>query len=308
GAFSERGAGGAERLRPRRARRRGAGLVPDARPELRQPPRARCRGAAGFRGPGAARADQFRRAGVPHGAHRLLAGRHGGARGGEVAGHRRRGGRVLLSLRANPPAGQPHFLAHPSRARRVRFGGVARLRGTSGAGPGRPPRAGDARHRRGPGARAVASRDQPRLFAAAAGHLRRPAPHVALEAAALKEGIVLFAHGSREPGWAEPFEKISRELKRRSPGMAVALAYLEVMKPSLDEAVASLAAAGARRVRIVPVFLGVGGHIKDDLPKLAAAARTRHPAVEIVLERTIGERAEVIEAIATAIAKGIATQ
>lgn len=121
----------------------------------------------------------------------------------------------------------------------------------------------------------------------------------------MKEGIVLFAHGSREPGWAEPFEKIARELKRRSPGLAVELAYLEVMKPSLGEAVASLAAAGARRVRIVPVFLGAGGHVKNDLPKLARAARTRHPAVEIVLEKTLGERAQTIEALAAVISKGI---
>jgi sirohydrochlorin cobaltochelatase len=121
----------------------------------------------------------------------------------------------------------------------------------------------------------------------------------------LKEGIVLFAHGSREPGWAEPFEKIARELRRRSPGLAVELAYLEVMKPSLDETVASLAAAGARRVRIVPVFLGAGGHVKEDLPRLAAAARARHRGLEIVLEETIGQRAEVIEALAAVISKGI---
>ena len=121
----------------------------------------------------------------------------------------------------------------------------------------------------------------------------------------MKEGIVLFAHGSREPSWAEPFEKIARALARRSPGVPVELAYLEVMKPSLDEAVASLAAAGARRVRIVPVFLGAGGHVREDLPRLAAAARVRHRGLEIVLEETIGERAEVIEALAAVISKGI---
>jgi sirohydrochlorin cobaltochelatase len=117
----------------------------------------------------------------------------------------------------------------------------------------------------------------------------------------LKEGIVLFAHGSREPGWAEPFEKIARVLARRSPSVPVELAYLQAMKPSLDEAIASLAAAGARRVRIVPVFLGAGGHVREDLPRLAAAARARHRGLEIVLEEAIGERAEVIEALAAVI-------
>jgi sirohydrochlorin cobaltochelatase len=117
----------------------------------------------------------------------------------------------------------------------------------------------------------------------------------------LKDGIVLFAHGSREPEWARPFERIASELRKK---FLVELAYLERMKPTLEEAVASVVTKGAQRVRIVPVFLGVGGHIKGDLPKLADAARARHPGVEIVLETTIGEREEITQAIAAVISKG----
>jgi sirohydrochlorin cobaltochelatase len=118
----------------------------------------------------------------------------------------------------------------------------------------------------------------------------------------LTEGIVLFAHGSREPAWAQPFESLAALLAKQ---FLVRNAYLELMRPSLDEAVAALAAEGAQRVRIVPTFLGQGGHVRDDLPKLAAAARARHPGVEIVLERTIGERPEVIEALARVISDTI---
>jgi sirohydrochlorin cobaltochelatase len=117
----------------------------------------------------------------------------------------------------------------------------------------------------------------------------------------LNDGIVLFAHGSREPEWARPFERIAARLRTE---FLVELAYLERMKPTLEEAVASLASMGAKRVRIVPVFLGEGGHVREDLPKLAAAARARHPGVEIVLEQTIGERQEVTDAIAAVISKG----
>jgi len=121
----------------------------------------------------------------------------------------------------------------------------------------------------------------------------------------LNEGIVLFAHGSREPDWAKPFERIAQQLSHRH---AVELAYLERMKPTLDEALASLVKKGARRIRIVPLFLGAGGHIKEDLPKLAEAARARHAGVEIVLETTIGERPEITDAIAAVISKGISHQ
>jgi sirohydrochlorin cobaltochelatase len=117
----------------------------------------------------------------------------------------------------------------------------------------------------------------------------------------LKDGIVLFAHGSREPEWARPFERIAARLGSE---FLVELAYLERMKPTLEQAVASLASMGAKRVRIVPLFLGEGGHVREDLPKLAAAARARHPEIEIVLEQTIGERQEVTDAIAAVISKG----
>jgi sirohydrochlorin cobaltochelatase len=111
----------------------------------------------------------------------------------------------------------------------------------------------------------------------------------------LRDGILLFAHGSREAGWAKPFESIARQLAGQ---FLVELAYLEIMKPTLEEAVASLASKGAQRVRIVPLFLGAGGHVRADLPKLAQAARERHAGIEIVLEPAIGERQEVTDAVA----------
>lgn len=113
-------------------------------------------------------------------------------------------------------------------------------------------------------------------------------------------GVVLFAHGSRDPEWARPFESIASRLPK---DFVVRVAYLEQMKPDLGEAIAALAAAGARSVRVVPLFLGTGGHVKKDLPQLVAAAAAHHPGLELVLDRPIGEQPEVIEAIAHAIAK-----
>jgi sirohydrochlorin cobaltochelatase len=114
----------------------------------------------------------------------------------------------------------------------------------------------------------------------------------------LKEGIVLLGHGSRDPEWSQPFEKIAVSVGRRLPAVAVALAYLE-HGPSLEEAVAALAAKGAMSIRVVPLFLGQGGHVKEDLPKLLAGAQ--RPEVKVMLEKAIGEQPEVIEAIAAAI-------
>jgi sirohydrochlorin cobaltochelatase len=117
----------------------------------------------------------------------------------------------------------------------------------------------------------------------------------------LSEGIVLFAHGSRDGDWARPFQELARAVSAKVEG-SVRLAFLELMRPSLDEAIAALVGEGATVIRVVPVFLGQGGHVKEDLPQLLDAARRRHPATQFSLEPPIGEQASVIEAIATAIA------
>jgi sirohydrochlorin cobaltochelatase len=81
------------------------------------------------------------------------------------------------------------------------------------------------------------------------------------------------------------------------------LAFLELMQPSLPACAASLHGEGIRSLRVVPVFLGSGGHLKDDLPKVVAEIRATYRDMEINVEAPIGEQPEVIAAIARAIAR-----
>ena len=114
----------------------------------------------------------------------------------------------------------------------------------------------------------------------------------------MKQGIVLVAHGSRDPDWSRPFERLAAALEKRLPAVAVALAYLE-HGPSIEEALAALVAKGVGAIRVVPVFLGAGGHVKEDIPRLVAAA---NPGVPVTVDSPIGEQARVIDAIAEGIA------
>ena len=116
----------------------------------------------------------------------------------------------------------------------------------------------------------------------------------------MKRGIVLFAHGARDPRWAEPFEAVARRVRERDPALQVRLAFLELMTPALREAGDSLAQAGCERIDVVPLFLGAGGHVRNDLPALVAELRTAHPGVQWHLQRPIGEVDSVIEAMAGA--------
>jgi sirohydrochlorin cobaltochelatase len=116
----------------------------------------------------------------------------------------------------------------------------------------------------------------------------------------LKEGIVLFAHGSRDPEWSRPFERIAASLAQKLPACSVGLAYLE-HGPSLDETVTALFAKGVGSTRVVPVFLGQGGHVKEDLPRLVR--ESARPGLTLSLAKAIGDEPRVIEAIARAISE-----
>jgi sirohydrochlorin cobaltochelatase len=116
----------------------------------------------------------------------------------------------------------------------------------------------------------------------------------------LKEGIVLVAHGARDPEWSRPFERIAASLAQKLPACSVGLAYLE-HGPSLDETVTALFAKGVGSIRVVPVFLGQGGHVKEDLPRLVR--ESARPGLTLSLAKAIGDEPRVIEAIACAISE-----
>ena len=118
-------------------------------------------------------------------------------------------------------------------------------------------------------------------------------------------GLILFAHGARDPRWAEPFERLKRKVEAARPGVPVALAYLEIMEPDLAAAADALVAAGCRSLRIVPVFLGQGGHVRDDLPAIVAKLAARHPAIAIALTTAVGEHDAVLDRIADVAVEGL---
>ena len=102
-------------------------------------------------------------------------------------------------------------------------------------------------------------------------------------------GIILFAHGSRDPQWRAPIEAVATQISARQPETLVRCAYLEICVPSLLDASAELIAAGARQLRVFPLFLGVGKHAREDLPLLIEQVRTAHPDVRIELLPAAGE-------------------
>ena len=111
-------------------------------------------------------------------------------------------------------------------------------------------------------------------------------------------GIILFAHGSRDPQWRLPIEAVALQINARDPAVHVRCAYLELCEPSLPEAATDLIASGASKLRVFPLFLGVGKHAREDLPLLIEQIRAAHPSVVVELLPTAGESARLTALLA----------
>ncbi|MCC6535016.1 MAG: CbiX/SirB N-terminal domain-containing protein [Burkholderiales bacterium] len=111
-------------------------------------------------------------------------------------------------------------------------------------------------------------------------------------------GIVLFAHGARDPQWARPFERLLALLEARAPGVAAELAFLEHMTPDLTSAVGALADRGVERITVVPLFMAQGSHLRHDLPRMIERATAANPGVLVRTLAAIGDVEPLLDAIA----------
>ncbi|MDO8450674.1 MAG: CbiX/SirB N-terminal domain-containing protein [Rhodoferax sp.] len=111
-------------------------------------------------------------------------------------------------------------------------------------------------------------------------------------------GTILFGHGSRDPLWRKPIEAVASHIQGIAPEIHVRCAYLELTVPDLPTTAAELSALGVTTITVVPMFLGVGRHARDDLPLLMAALQHSHPHIEFALRPAIGEETLMIELMA----------
>ncbi|MBW0172169.1 MAG: sirohydrochlorin chelatase [Hydrogenophaga sp.] len=102
-------------------------------------------------------------------------------------------------------------------------------------------------------------------------------------------GVIVFAHGSRDPLWRLPVESVAEQIALSDGQAVVSCAYLELCEPDLATAARELVQRGATRVRVLPLFFGMGKHAREDLPVLMAELTAEHPQVTFEKLPTAGE-------------------
>ncbi len=114
----------------------------------------------------------------------------------------------------------------------------------------------------------------------------------------MTQAIILFGHGSRDALWHLPIQSVAQRIRAASPTAQVACAYLELTQPTLADVAAEFVSAGATNIRVLPMFLGVGRHAREDLPLLMDALRVKHPQVNFEVQAAVGENEAVLDLLA----------
>ena len=117
--------------------------------------------------------------------------------------------------------------------------------------------------------------------------------------------LVLLAHGSRDPRWQDTFLRLREMARQRLGNASIELAYMEMCSPSLLDISEQAYEAGVRCLKVLPLFMSAGGHVSQDIPRLADQAMTAFDGLEIKILPPAGEHPAVMEAFLSVMAESL---
>lgn len=96
------------------------------------------------------------------------------------------------------------------------------------------------------------------------------------------DGYILLSHGSKVKASNEASFKVLEELRKNIKN--IELAFLELAEPDFENAVKLLKEAGVASIRVLPLFLAPGKHVREDIPSLCKACSEKYKIEINVLE------------------------
>lgn len=121
----------------------------------------------------------------------------------------------------------------------------------------------------------------------------------------MKTAILMMAHGSRVAEANAAANEVAALVKEMSDFEIVEVAFREMHNPNIQAGIDRCVAQGAQRVLLMPYFLFVGAHVREDLPEEMARAKERYPQVEFAMGPHLGVHRKLAELVVERIAEGL---
>lgn len=108
--------------------------------------------------------------------------------------------------------------------------------------------------------------------------------------------LLLIGHGSPYEAGNAQYRQFAQALGDYL-GITVQPCFLELAEPSIEAGIRLCVETGARRVAVLPLFLGPAGHQKNDVPVILAHARQHYPGVEFRYGTPIGTQYHLVQVL-----------
>lgn len=110
--------------------------------------------------------------------------------------------------------------------------------------------------------------------------------------------LLIVAHGSRNPNSNRETEVLTAAVRKRGHDYGIVEhAYLELAKPTIPAAVASLVERGVDSVTLIPLFLASGNHVERDMPAILEELNRQYPESRFTMTSHIGANAGFVDLI-----------
>lgn len=101
---------------------------------------------------------------------------------------------------------------------------------------------------------------------------------------------------------------MAQAITQAQPDLVALCAFLELCEPTAEQAIEQLIAqnSGLEQVVIYPVFLGMGMHLREDLPEIEQALQKQFPDIAIHFTQALGMDKQLIELVSRSVLQSCA--
>lgn len=100
--------------------------------------------------------------------------------------------------------------------------------------------------------------------------------------------LLLAGHGTREAEGVTACLALVDRMRELLPDVRVEAGFVELTPPTIDKALDDLLAAEPSGVVVVPLMIGTGGHVREDIPEAIEAGRGGRTGATVVYTRHLG--------------------
>ena len=104
----------------------------------------------------------------------------------------------------------------------------------------------------------------------------------------MQRAIIIIGHGSRAADANTQLLAVAELLRQSYANDQLLVAYMEIVSPSLSDAMMTALEQGASTILVIPCLLFHGMHVHSDIPQLIKSFTAAHPNITVRLGKEIG--------------------